>query len=59
MITPNKRMSSQARGGLAGYVSRKLSSWVWYDTHLPLGGGAHVPRPTPSKDVTFGSRGTS
>lgn len=60
MTRPNKRLSTQARGGLFGYVSRKLASWVWYDTHLPLSRGAHVPRLTPSKDnLTFGSRGTS
>lgn len=60
MTTPNMRMPTQAGGGLSGYVSRKLASWVWYDTHLPLSRAAHVPRLVPSKDDrTFGSRGTS
>lgn len=60
MTMPHKRMNTQARGGLSGYVSRKLASWVWYDTHLPLSRGAHVPRLTPSRDnSTVGSGSTS
>lgn len=60
MTTPNKRMFTQARGGLSGYVSRKLASWVRYDTHLPLVPMAHHPRLAPIEDnLTAGSRSTS
>lgn len=57
MTTPNKRMPTQTRGGLSGYVSRKLARWFWYDTHLPLIPMAHHPRLAPIEDI--GSRGTS
>ena len=60
MITPKKRTSIQTRGGLSGYVSRKLASWVWYDTHIPLTPMAHHPRLAPiENDPTFEFRGTS
>lgn len=61
MTKPKKReFPTQTRGGFAGYVSSKLASWVWYDTHIPLNRGAHVPRLTPSKgNPTVGFRGES
>jgi hypothetical protein len=31
---------SRIRDGIARFVSRIRTSWVWYDTHLPL-----VPQP--------------